>query len=157
MNNIYKIIFIVFCFVLSSIQLCAQPIYVSLRPLSGYFIQERFQLKDKINYMVIENDRQFNRMFGKIKKNGAPNFELERVIVIACPPTQKQVIIGLYPKVAKAGNFMEVYCTYKEKHEKLPYTAYPVVLAAVPIYFAVRQFKFYDEESRKLITTVQLH
>jgi len=150
-----KHLFLAACFIVSAMTAVAQPFFVELRPLEGYFVDPKYPLKKGPNCFVITNTRQFEKMFGRIDKPDAPDFELERVVVMAYPPTVHPTSLAMHPKVAKAGNYMEIYVDASEdKKNKLPYTAYPVVVAAVPIYFAVSKFNFYNEKTKKLIASV---
>lgn len=137
-------------------QLKAQPIYVKIRPLEGYFIDPKIPLKEGLNYFVFRDNRKFEKFFGKIDKPEAPDFEMERVIAIVHSPTKKQTQLGLYPKVAKAGDYMEVYFNFNMEKHNLTYESSPIVVAAVPIHFVTRKFKFYDEPTRKLLATVDI-
>ncbi len=134
----------------------AQPIYIPIRPLEGYFIDPKIPLKEGLNFFVFKNSRQFEKFFGKIDKPEAPDFEMERVIAIIHSPTKKQTALGLYPKVAKAGDYMEAYFQFSQEKHSLTYTTSPIVVAAVPIHYATRKFKFYDEPTKKLLASVDI-
>jgi hypothetical protein len=133
-----------------------QPIYVKIRPLEGYFIDNKIPLKEGLNYFVFRDQRKFEKFFGKIDKPDAPDFEMERVIAIVCSPTKKQTELGLYPKVAKAGDYMEVYFTFNQEKHDLTYISSPIVVAAIPIHYATKKFRFYDEPTRKLMEEVPI-
>ncbi|RYZ53295.1 MAG: hypothetical protein EOP49_07585 [Sphingobacteriales bacterium] len=133
----------------------AQPIALKLRPLEGYYVDAKYPLKKGPNFFVITNDFRFEQMFGKIDNPKGPDFELEHVVVMALPPMKRDAQLSFSPGIYKAGNYMEVYCSVKEdKKHKLPYVNYPVVVAAVPVYFSVSRINFYDQQTRELLASV---
>lgn len=132
----------------------AQPRQFKLRPLEGFFLDAKVPLKKGVNFFHIHDRRTFIRYFGLISKPDTPNFDMEDVVVMALPPAKKTSTIGFMPTAAKAGNFIEIYCMVGKEQHKVPYIAYPIVVAAIPRYFSVTKINFYDAEKKKLLQTI---
>lgn len=148
-----KFIFYILLF-LVSIESDAQPLHIKLRFLEGYYANEKMHLKNGVNYMVISNERLFEKYFGKIDKKEKPNFDFEHVVIMMMRPTRKQYFLSFNENAIKAGNYIEIYCNVrKEKHE-LPYFDHPIAIAAIPKYFSVNKINFYSVEEHKLMESV---
>ncbi len=129
----------------------AQPVDVIVKRLTGYFLANRTELDNGMNFFLISKAKQFDKMFGVAKtmsnKIDYPDFKKEIVLVLALPETKKETTIE-YVSAVKAGNFIEVY--YKVKRSfPITYTIHPLALAIVPRYPGVNTIKFY--EGKKLV------
>lgn len=141
---------------LAAISVYAQPRKFKLKPLTGYYLDDRIDLKDGLNFMVISNRRDFIKHFGLMNRPDTPNFDYHHVIVIALPPTKEQYFLSYEPEAAKAGDFIEVYCNIKHEKHKITYCDHPIVTAIIPRYFSVRKVNFYDKATKKLLESVEI-
>jgi hypothetical protein len=134
----------------------AQPRYFQLKPMEGFFLENKIPLKEGPNFFVITNRQTFIKYFGLINKPDTPHFDYDNVIVMALPPSKKYSQIGFMPTAAKAGNFVEVYCLMDLNKYPLTYLSYPIVAARIPKYFSVTRVNFYRNETKELIETVYI-
>jgi hypothetical protein len=134
----------------------AQPKYFRLKPMEGYFLENKIPLKQGPNFFVITNRQTFIKYFGVMNKPDTPRFDYDNVIVMALPPSKKFSQIGFMPQAARAGNFIEVYCVMDLNKYPLTYMSYPVVAARIPKYFSVTRVNFYSDEKKKLMETVYI-
>jgi hypothetical protein len=132
----------------------AQPQWFKIRPLEGFFLDNKVPLKKGLNFFVIRDRKKFISWFGQINKPDTPNFDYVNVVVMALPPSKKYSQIGFYPNAAKAGTFIEIYCSVDKNQFELTYTAYPIVVATIPKYFSVTKVNFYNAEDKKLLASV---
>jgi|SRR5690606_4728052 hypothetical protein len=155
-----KLMFARYCFVfvlsLLSFSASAQPQLFSVRNLEGYYLHEKISLKRGLNFFSIGDKKTFVKYFGNIEKEDTPDFAKEQVIVMAMPPSQKESILGFFPNGIKAGLKLEIYCQLDLNKGKIPYTWYPIAVAAIPRYLHVREIHFYDEKNKKLLKKVKL-
>lgn len=145
-----KLFLLLFTFCLFTFSFChAQPIYFKLRPMEGYNLDPKIKLEKGLNFFVISDRRNFIKHFGWINKPDTPRFDYEHVLVMAMPPTNTQAFLNFEKDAAKAGNYIEVYCGVKKDKHEIPYTEYPIVVAAIPKYFHVNQVRFYENDRKK--------
>lgn len=137
-------------------QLYAQPQAIELRVLQGYHANNKLKLDKGVNYLIFSKQRDFERYFGKIKREDMPNFEFEHVIVMLTAPTKEQYFLSFQPKAMKAGYYIEVYCSVKYDKHELTYFDHPIAIAALPKYFAVTQINFYSDGKKKLLKSVNV-
>jgi hypothetical protein len=147
---------LIFFLVLSGYISPAQPTNVKLRMLEGYYPLNGTYYHKGPNLWVITDQKTFDRYFGVINKPGAPDFEIEMVLVMTLPPTKRDAKLSFEKIGKRAGSYIEVYCDVQENLGKLPYVAYPTVVAAIPIYFKVSHINFYEaKKKKKLMKSVQ--
>lgn len=152
MYKILTTLFLVFCVASAK----AQPQWFKIKPLEGFFLDSKVPLKKGLNFFVIRDRKKFISWFGQINKPDTPNFDYDNVVVMALPASKKYSQIGFYPNAAKAGNYIEVYCSIDKNQFELTYTAYPIVVATIPKYFSVTKVNFYDAEDKKLLASVPI-
>lgn len=134
----------------------AQPRQITVKPLVGFYLNDRVHLEKGLNFMVINDRKDFIRHFGVVNKPDTPNFRFNDVVVMAMPPTREQYFLSFDEKGYRAGNYIEVYCEVKHDKHEITYTDYPIVTAAIPRFFSVRTVNFYDKESKKLLASVRV-
>ena len=132
-----------------------QPLAFKLRPMEGYYIVGNHTFQKGINFLVISDERQFQRLFGTFtEKEDYPNFEFEHVLVIAMEPGPKQAYLSFEEQAMKAGESIEVYCHIRTERHKLTYDHHPIAVAAIPKYLRLRDIRFYGAEDKKLLKTI---
>lgn len=141
-------------FLLGAGRCIAQPLTFQPRMLEGFYLDQKIPLKKGLNFFVITDRREFYKYFGKINKPDTPRFEFEDVIVMAMRPQNRQSFLSFAPDAMKAGNYIEVYCNAKHDKHKIPYTCYPIAVAAIPRYFSVTAINFYNNEKKKLYVSL---
>lgn len=136
-----------FLFALFACTAVAQPVPVKLRFLSGYNLSPKVQLQTGANFFVITKQKIFDKTFSIDKGTpplpGAPDFKKEIVIVMAANPTERITKMA-FTGAMRAGNFIEVYCSYKKTITPLTYTEYPILVATLPIIPDVNEIRFYQ-------------
>lgn len=141
---------------LCSFCLHAQPKQFNVKMLSGFYLDDKIPLEKGLNFMVIDNRRDFIKHFGLINKPDTPNFRFHHVIVMAMPPTKEQYFLSFDEKAYKAGNYVEIYCTVTHDKHKITYYDRPIVTATIPRYFSVSTVNFYDKETKKQLASVKI-
>lgn len=150
-----KLLFIFSC-LFSCTVVFAQPQQLKLRLLEGYHANEKLKLEKGINFLVFSKEREFERYFGKSFKEDKPNFDFEHVIVMLTPPTRDQYFLSFNEDAAKAGNFIEIYCSIRKEKHSLSYMDHPIAIAALPKYFIIERIDFYTEKKKKLLKRVKV-
>lgn len=131
----------------------AQPIKFQPRIMEGYYLDQKIPLKKGINFFVIADRRAFYKFFGKLNRPDTPSFDYENVVVMAMRPQNRQWFLSFSPNAIKAGNYIELYCNERHDKHKIPYTCYPIAVAAIPRYFSVTTINFYNNKN-KLYTSL---
>lgn len=134
----------------------AQPLKFTPRSMEGFYLDERVPLKKGLNFFVITERKEFIKYFGLINKPDTPDFDYEAAIVVAMPPQDRQSFLSFTPHAFKAGNYVEIYFTAKHDKHKIPYTAHPIVVAAIPKYLSVTTVNFYEDEKKKLYKSIRI-
>lgn len=130
------------------VQLQAQPTAVPLRRMTGYNLSPRVEVQKGLNFWVLTSQKKFDKLFGIDKGTpplpDAPDFSKEIVVVMAAPPTKKQMTIQ-FTGAMRAGSFIEVYCS-SETDRPLTYTMYPIIVAAIPRIADVNTINYYEDQ-----------
>ena len=158
-----RFLILIFIFSLPFSKAFSQPKPIELRMLQGYHANDKLKLEEGVNFKVFSREREFERYFGKIEKEGMPNFDFEHVIVMLTKPTKEQYFLTFDSFAKKAGNFIEIYCSIETRKHELTYIDHPIAIAAIPKFFAVTEINFYDKEKsglfrkkHKLLETVRV-
>ena len=82
----------------------AQPRQITVKPLVGFYLNDRVHLEKGLNFMVINDRKDFIRHFGVVNKPDTPNFRFNDVVVMAMPPTHEQYFLSFDEKGYRAGD-----------------------------------------------------
>lgn len=136
----------------------AQPTEVQMKKQSGYiFVGDEKSLQDGVNYFVLQRKQDFDKMFGKGRRDG-PDFSKEWMLVMVMPSTKKDVQLEFNRISMKAGTFVEVYCDLNKLRGKLnTYEANPIAVCTIPKFPNVKTVNFYEERKKglELVATVE--
>ena len=120
----------------------AQPTEVQMKKQSGYiFVGDEKNLQDGVNYFVLQRKQDFDKMFGKGRRDG-PDFSKEWMLVMVMPSTKKDIQLEFNRISMKAGTFVEVYCDLNKLRGKLnTYEANPIAVCTIPKFPNVKNSK----------------
>ncbi len=150
------IVCVAFFLFLFDLPVYGQPKKFKLRPITGFYLDEKIPLEKGFNFKIITNRKDFIKHFGLINKPDTPNFRIHHVIVMAMPPTKEQWFLNFEDTAVRAGNFIEVYCNTEHDKHKITYFDHPIVTATIPRFFYLNTVNFYDNKTKKLLGSIKV-
>ena len=147
--------FLILAFLLS-VTSYAQPVPVELHKMPDYYYVGDLQLKSGVNFFVLTERKDFDKMFGRTNRPDTPHFTKEVMLVMLVPETNKDAKLEVNKVNMKAGDFVEVYCDIDLNKGKLPYKTYPIGTYVIPRFKGTDKIRFYDNRKMKLLETVEI-
>jgi hypothetical protein len=137
-------------FLLISQYAIAQPKSVEVRRLESYFFAgDNKELKSGVNYIVVTDRKQFEKLFSSLQRADTPDFSKELMLVMVMPSSRKESRLYFKSVSVKAGNFIEVNCTFDMNVQPLTYYTNPIAVCVIPRYPSIQKVNFYEEKHGK--------
>ncbi len=124
---------------------------VDYSTLSGYFLNNSYELKSDVNIILAVDPDQMSLAFGMAKTMNNTvdkvDFGTEAVVGIALQPTDLATEMKI-DKMEKVGNTLNVYLTIT-RGDKQTFTTKPLTLFSLPKNTGVDQVELYIEGEKK--------
>lgn len=135
----------------------AQPVPIEVKRLESYFFAgDNKTLKPGVNYLVVTDRKQFEKIFSKLQRPDTPDFSKELMLVMVMPVSRKESRLYFKSISVKAGNFLEVNCMFDINIQPLTYYANPIAACIIPKFKTVQKINFYEEKHSKRSDEVKL-
>jgi hypothetical protein len=149
--------FITVLFLLIAGNAFTQPVQVEIKRLNDYYYAgKNTELKSGVNYFVITNRKQFEKLFGNISRTDTPDFSKELMLVMLMPSSRKESKLYFKSISVKAGNFIEVNCAFDMNIQPLTYYSNPIAACTIPRNKSIQKVNFYEEKKAKYSDEIKL-